>query len=57
MLQTDVLLVLLDSGLNGMAGLPIVNLAWSLEFQVVLHRLKETGNHPWWEVSRLDVPG
>jgi hypothetical protein len=53
MLQTDVVLVLLDLGLNGMASLSTGDLttltghavhARSLESQVVLHRLKETGD-------------
>jgi hypothetical protein len=52
MLQTDVPVVLLDPGFNGTADLPNVDLttfagyavhAWSLESQVILHSLKESG--------------
>jgi hypothetical protein len=55
LLQTNVLLVCLDPGFNGTSSLPSVNLttfagyavnAWSLESQVILHGLKETGNLP-----------
>jgi hypothetical protein len=54
MLETDVALVCLDPGLEGTAGLPDVDLPTltgytvhtrSLESQVILHRLKETGHY------------
>jgi hypothetical protein len=67
MSQTNVLVVLLDPGINGTASLPNVNLttfarytvqAWSFQFQVILHRLKETSNFSQPEAHRLDVvPG
>jgi hypothetical protein len=50
----DVSFVLLDPDLNGMAGVPDVDLTIlaehavhtnSLEFQVILHRPKENGDH------------
>jgi hypothetical protein len=53
MFQTDVALVLLNPGLNGTAGLPDLNLTTlaghavhsrSPEYQVILHRPKETGD-------------
>jgi hypothetical protein len=64
MLQTNVLVVLLDPGFNEMASLPNVILttfaghavhAWNLESQVVLHRPKEASNLLWWEAHRLYV--
>jgi hypothetical protein len=67
MSQTNVPVVLLDSGINGTASLPNVNLttfagyavhAWNFQSQVILHRPKETSNFPRLEAHRLDVvPG
>jgi hypothetical protein len=55
-LQMGVVLVFLDPGLAGMAGLPNVDLTAftghaahtrSLDFQVIFHRLKEAGDLLW----------
>jgi hypothetical protein len=55
MSQTNVPVVLLDPGINGIAILPNVNLttfagyavhAWSFQSQVILHWPKETSNFP-----------
>jgi hypothetical protein len=63
LLQTDVPLMLLDPGLDGMAGLPNVDLttltghtvhARRLESQVTLHRLQEVGDIQGY-AHRLDV--
>jgi hypothetical protein len=67
MSQTNVSVVLLDPGINGMVSLPNVNLttfagyvvhAWSFQFQVIFHGPKETSNFSRREAHRLDVvPG
>jgi hypothetical protein len=64
MLQTDVPVVLLDPGFNGMASLLNIDLttfagyavyASSLKSQAIFHRPTESGNLTWWEAHRLDV--
>jgi hypothetical protein len=67
MSQTNVRVVLLDSGINGTASLPNVNLTtsaryavhtWSFQSQVILHGPKKVSILPQWKVYRLYVmPG
>jgi hypothetical protein len=65
--QTNVLVVLLDPGINGTASLPDVNLTTfaryavhtrSFQSQVILHGPKKISNFPRRKAYRLDVmPG
>lgn len=62
--EKNVLVVFLHPGLDGLTSLSDVLMAtltgdtvrtWSLQPQVVLHRMEEAGDLPWRQVSTLAV--
>jgi hypothetical protein len=64
MIKPDVMVVLLDPGINGTTGLSNVVLAtltdfavnsWCFQVKVFLQRLNETGDLPRWDVYAYDV--